>query len=977
MKKERKPRIVLKFSTIFLAAFISTQILYAQECVNGISTNPDNPSSPYPFNVGTNNLWLNQFNIGTSNASGYNDIRLNPNAGWLVPDYTTENFTMMNPFIIGATPSAPYLAQPVTGFPNQDWHWEDGWELLWLGTGFYPNGDSLHVPPENSVFGVVENGFGLLEDRIPYIILYNRYRSIVRVFAGIFAPYGSVDDLSVSMVINESVPVGSNIPYNGLMRHLGNYDTPLDQETAFIEHQGHNSVAGSGTFNNRKWYSYDFLVGFDPCTCGQPGIVDFKISAVDSSSLSLYGREISLEQALTDAQGNPIYPEDFLTAVSIEEQDPNGYMLKNTLDSLIGDYQNNLEIYQNSLDDQTFAGGLIQSVLEAAGSNIVDGVVSWIPAASVANWIIDKQLNISSSLGIDMYSDPAEVDSSAYGDFVQSASKGALGYGFDQLMSTIYKKDNIQRPSRPVATFSEMRLTGKIEDVNTTTLSGFFVPGSDRLNIPLTPFNYPAYNEVLGLYATLKTPQVQKLELGEFDIEVYNIQVDVDSSDFDDKFVPDYTRIDSSLNKDFIYDQQIYLKVKDPISWAINNAVDIDTSKSKYYASFSVIVETDDPILPSQDNLNSIDSIRYSFSENTNLWPLHDIADGSSTPPIIKRTVELVSGWHGLNDISNLLFGTEIKTTVYTQELFETEIRHNPPWWTDGIEEDELKANVLESQLTYRPIKIVLKIMADFYFEQESFQGEEINTTQMFSYLIFDEAQGVDLISDQGNNIDIADSSDFVLMFPGVLTMESNVLDENSPEITDSFFSQSNVDSVRADRIVVNDSLRGFKDSNGDGELYHLLAHSGVKMVPGTHLKSNLHLGIMPELYGNPTSYPASDLYLSSFCSNDYNASQLKGSLQKIRTLEDDSLYSSQNSRSNYVSIFPNPTRDLLTIRSSPADISAITIHDLSGRTLKQQSLQSHSQEVQVNVSDISPGTYIVSVVCGSEVLTEKLVVAK
>ncbi|MCZ4407971.1 hypothetical protein O3Q51_04075 [Cryomorphaceae bacterium 1068] len=107
MKVKRKPRVVLKFSTIFLAVIISTQILYAQECVNGISTNPDNPSSPYPFNVGTNNLWLNQFNIGTSNASGYNDIRLNPNAGWLVPDYTTDNFTMDNPFNNGATPSAP------------------------------------------------------------------------------------------------------------------------------------------------------------------------------------------------------------------------------------------------------------------------------------------------------------------------------------------------------------------------------------------------------------------------------------------------------------------------------------------------------------------------------------------------------------------------------------------------------------------------------------------------------------------------------------------------------------------------------------------------------------------------------------------------------------------------------------------------------------------------------------------------------
>jgi hypothetical protein len=56
---------------------------------------------------------------------------------------------------------------------------------------------------------------------------------------------------------------------------------------------------------------------------------------------------------------------------------------------------------------------------------------------------------------------------------------------------------------------------------------------------------------------------------------------------------------------------------------------------------------------------------------------------------------------------------------------------------------------------------------------------------------------------------------------------------------------------------------------------------------------------------------------------------------------------------------------------------SQLTIHDLYCRPIKQQTLQAHSRETQINLSGIAPGTYIVRVDCGDEVFSEKLVVTK
>src|SRR5690606_34755873 len=141
--------------------------------------------------------------------------------------------------------------------------------------------------------------------------------------------------------------------------------------------------------------------------------------------------------------------------------------------------------------------------------------------------------------------------------------------------------------------------SGTVDTENLISLQGFYTPGNDITLGDLTPFNYPAYNKPMGLYATLETPQVQFLSSsGAISQVVTNTVVEVDSSDIQQSpiFVPAYIKKDSTVWKTQTVDQGVYLKLKDPLSYALNHALDFNEEKTKVYVSFSVELENADSI---------------------------------------------------------------------------------------------------------------------------------------------------------------------------------------------------------------------------------------------------------------------------------------------------------------------------------------------------------------------------------------------
>lgn len=979
MKNE--PKYYFTRFGLFGFFFAISLISLGQVCINGVSTNPLNPVNLDPDFPDPNNLWLNSFDFGEHNGSSFNDILLNPQGGWAIPDFTAPaQFQMFSPFTSAGVPSAPHLSQP-SPFQNRDFHWEDGWELLYLGTGYYPNGEALHIAPVNAP---ISDPRAVYDSRIPYMIYYNRYRGIIRLFAGLFTPYGAVQSLTVDLTMNTGdVTLNPPEKYTGLLRHLGQHDTPLDQATPFRGQRGVNSTGFStGTSTNpRVWYTYDFQLGYDPCTCKSFSKLNFVFNAVQSSTASLYGRMITVEEPLVDASGNVTYNQEFLTASSIEAQDPNGYILRSSMDGLIEDYKTSLETYQNELEDRQFGRsqwfvGLLQGSAEA----IVGGAVGTFPGAAAAAWVKKKKMIV----GADTTTSTNGLNDDV-AKYAQGTSKALLGGAYKYLSNMIFG-DNKEpvRPSRPVASFSEMRFSGEIITQNRAPFVGFWTPGTNYVGEDFNPYSYPAYNEVLGLYATLRTPEVEYLNIPtEISTTTLNINSELDSTWNNGNFpVPcfvgvDGYHLDSTVTKLKTRSQDLYMKLKNPLQYALNPAVDINMSKTKIYLSYVITLENGDlmtnPGIPS--NYPLIDSLLVTENEDTNLWLLHDVSQSnSSTYSGSDRKLTLSAGWYEVENTTNLLFGSSLSTSVYYREEYE---RFTPVCGGD-IEFDAHIPDIVSSGLEFTPVKIEVKVMADMYFDQLSFTGEEINTTQVFTYLLLDSENGIDLIADSSNYIAIADSSNFVQMYPGELTIESEVITISSPEVSTG--STPNLIFVRADNIIIDKPLRSLITGNMPfGFPVKIMAYDKIHLKPGAHLMRNLNLSINKDIYGGGVSAPSSSNEVNSFCtSNSYQSDDLKSNVVNANNSDSDqSILPEMDQELVRMKFFPNPTSGQLFI-SSTQSIASAEVYDLSGRKLLHKNYGNEGdQEVTLNLNSLSNGVYVIKASSKGKIFTERLVVSR
>ena len=78
----------------------------------------------------------------------------------------------------------------------------------------------------------------------------------------------------------------------------------------------------------------------------------------------------------------------------------------------------------------------------------------------------------------------------------------------------------------------------------------------------------------------------------------------------------------------------------------------------------------------------------------------------------------------------------------------------------------------------------------------------------------------------------------------------------------------------------------------------------------------------------------------------------------------------------NSIEIYPNPVRDLLTVRTSLQDNRIISIHitDMTGRTVKSIS-KVNASTITLRDQRMAPGMYLISVHTTKGKLTKKLVI--
>jgi subtilisin family serine protease len=72
------------------------------------------------------------------------------------------------------------------------------------------------------------------------------------------------------------------------------------------------------------------------------------------------------------------------------------------------------------------------------------------------------------------------------------------------------------------------------------------------------------------------------------------------------------------------------------------------------------------------------------------------------------------------------------------------------------------------------------------------------------------------------------------------------------------------------------------------------------------------------------------------------------------------------------VSIYPNPTSDILKVKLLKNEKSKIEIYDLSGRLVKQ--MNANSDNIELNVSALDKGTYLINIVTPSDTISKKFI---
>ncbi len=978
--------------------------LNAQSCVKDISTNPVAPVNtelPVPFNLITVNPWLNTFNIGASTNGMLNNIHINPQAGWNLSGINLNaNPYMFNPFTSNMPPEYSYLFGPKRVIDAQgnltyssapqymDWHWENGWEVMWLGTGYFPNGDPLQVQNNSSY---APGPSPLANNKVPYMALYNRYHRQLRVFANLFTNLGIIQD------INLTLGYPNNTYVSGLFRGLGNYDQPLDRATQIRKASSHHTNAN----NAAVWFSSDFKMSYDPCICNYlQDPLEFNFRGINTMDVSLYGRTVEQKMDLMDANGKPTYA-DFLTNQGVSGfANGQGSVIYKNMDKMFTDYDKELDAYNTKLADYNSVENQIKRTLVTAlKSGVVDGLTagvgSLLTQTAVKAFVLKEAKNIGyKKLTADNYNTNVT-------DPLKNSAKSFLGKEYDKLSMQFFGDalNKPQPPSMPAANFSETIIKGTISQNNQVFISNFMVPGANPSQQGLTANGYPAYNKLMGHFALLKTPSIYASKLFRYDTKIDRALAIVTST-IAPPLIPfiqngTYT-IDSTYPFQITNSSELYIKLKEPLKWRLNHNIDINYTKSKVYVCFQIKVKTNN----AGYNTERVDKTSYQLDNANNFELLHGKKLNGLDDELLMTTE-----WVPIEEVGQKLF--LLKINNITSDNFETKSQMNisnfvstqtaydillPRYQTDFNEFNlslwhRSAFNLNDYYLRYNLSSIKMKIMTDLYFNQTTWDGEEINNVDVYTYQLFDnkspkienpeEFETIDYITSKGQWI----ASDEELTNSGILkystglsTFNNITFDANSignTGVKESYDAATNTLHL----FLQNVKLSGVIKSTGINVVIH--ATDDIEIDPTATVDPTISLEIKKDYFNFQPSVEATETEVSSFCnaSTEYKANVSSFKTDPINPLVEINHNSIQNFK-----IVPNPATESINLVFNTLDETqgSLFVYDITGHLIKtvfnNRPLIKGDHNIGTDISDLAAGEYIVRLITTEGVQTAKLV---
>jgi hypothetical protein len=427
----------LKYKFI-LVLLVSIKLINAQTtspCDNAdIRTDPANPSS-LPISSATNaTLRLLDWKLPKWDWQKQNAV---PPA--IVPPLST----IQNPYIASGNPNVQIILNAILS--NADNQPSEGWELLTYNDGTQLDG---YYQWRQSDYD------------FPYVLLYNKYRAIIRCFILYNREFSTLDYNSATITLQY---VNNKVDGTFQSANISNYASSQKPIDAF-DKKTHAQSANRLTINGYQWLYADFPIAYDPCVCNNTySKFQIGVNLVETADVNLDGTIKTLET--TNKNGNVVNPGLGIAGGS----------------EIGKDLTKALKVYK---DDKEFITNLLGLfTAQAKGTDKADLAKTTTSSGSSVNKELFELIKIGSS---------------------------AIPYA-GLVFSLI---DNLSADSKPaaptqVAFAAKTNLNGTITYSQLGAINAFLkVPGS------LEPTNLlneekPFYNEPLGVFNLMNTPELE------------------------------------------------------------------------------------------------------------------------------------------------------------------------------------------------------------------------------------------------------------------------------------------------------------------------------------------------------------------------------------------------------------------------------------------------------------------------------------
>jgi hypothetical protein len=921
------------FLSIVIFLGCTTQGLFAQICeYQGTSTNPNSANSPTAPSSNPEH-WLNSFNWFDNDGTSLLNFFM-----YDMFSYSPNQTSMSNPYSDVNSLYTHLSNQPLE---LKDFRPENGWELISVNLGAFPNGELLSEhPPLQSNFS-----------QTPYLLLYNRNRGLLRLFGNSLTGL----DNGFDHIVIRLYFADDNEEVSGLLRHYNGLDQALDQNTLITT----ISSVVKHPNNSQHWFQADFQLGYDPCTCLFRSNLKIEFQFVNSLEINMVSNSISTEVALVNSDGSTNIPDDFLSGVNYQDGfEDAGMLIYSTHEKLIDGYLARLEFVENY---NAGIGADVEKIkrkkwiLKALKFALNHGVQATIPndlatnLSTYANHLL-KEWNLDGLGTVKLKTEELEKE-----------AKKLLGKGMDWLSTEWIgtEQEELPAPTVPTAVIATSTFNGSIDDVTVTSGPTLMNPGTYPIGAAgneINPHNFPVYNEILGLFALLESPQIKMAHHIESEVLEETIDWGADP-------LTKYRKYEVSNNFKFILDK--------PLKYAFNPAAGIDLANVDIQASieaqFTVVGH---PYSDWSSNQVYVPPFQYCWqkkrfpNESSHMVQLDNldldyISENPTSIPITEDFDVLASSRMISLENFNTLVG-EISVVNIEKWGLRRCANTNPSTWDQAW-----NTLIADAEIELEEVQFFLKIMVTMPFEQQGYNGENLQTVQYFTYLL-----------DSENGLILVDFSDPELTTTWSFNANQNNGSMPTQEILElgekTWTAADYVDYGGADpqhiQVYATDRILITGNQTIDPSILSVefIATNEIVVQNESLLNGNFHLYLddFIEMASLPTSQVSSS-YLESFCSgqapNSYQANVSSraheaGPVEPTPTPE-------QKPQSFQAKIYPSLIQSAVDVTVETTDpIRSILIYNAIGVLIYSAYFEEQANTIQhkINATDFANGMYTV-----------------